>query len=113
MLSIPQSLGGVITPDGECAWNESQIQEVVEFARSKCYIILGGDVLTEQLTYSGDNWFYSPKRDNSFQRFSEKSVLESYRKAKDYISSYTKTHTVHVFFTLVCVDTLTGFIQAY
>ena len=72
------------TPGNEIAWEIQHVGEVMTYIRNSDKIILGGDVLHENLTYTLDNWYYLPLPCLSH----EDHVSNSYDVAIQYVDEY-------------------------
>ena len=74
-----------ITPE-EIAFPIQAIPRVLDLVVENQWIFLGGDVLTPELKYTYDNWYYSPDANISLSA----NVKQSIEKCKRYISEYGK-----------------------
>lgn len=72
------------TPGNEIAWRIEDVFQIFDKARASNTMILGGDVLTDDISYTYDNWYYIPVPNASKQE----NVLWSYSCALEYISDY-------------------------
>ena len=64
--------------------------------RKRKYIILGGDVLDENLNYTYDNWFYSPQD-------SQNHIEESYKMAQEYVATF-KNFSANLCYFVFTID---------
>lgn len=69
----------------ETAWKMEDIADVFTFARASRIIILGGDILKPDLSYTLDNWYYNPSKTLSQLA----NVEASYLAATEYINNYS------------------------
>ena len=84
--------------DSETAWRIEDAPLVLEYLQSKNKLVLGGDILTDALEYTYDNWYYNV---DSMQNL-EHNVEYSVRRACEYISNYAKANGTefHVVFVI-------------
>lgn len=68
----------------ETAWMITDAFKVLHYLKSENKIVLGGDILTEELEHNYDSWYYNvePMRDLKF------NIESSVNKAYKYISNY-------------------------
>lgn len=70
----------------ETAWRIEDAICVFGYLKSRNKIILGGDILTENMDYTYDSWYYNPILTQSQQS----NVELGYEQAIEYISKYMK-----------------------
>lgn len=93
--------GGIQTSCDGIAWPLDVVTCVLEAASHNRWIILGGDVLTQKLKHTYDNWYYQP---NPHMPLAE-NVANSIQKASNFISEYVKTNGKSHLFVLVLSET--------
>lgn len=76
--------GGVKVSEAETAFPPEMAEQIWDTALQNRWIILGGDILTPELKYTYDNWFYDPKVDISLFE----NVKQSIAKSEQYITNY-------------------------
>lgn len=74
--------------NSETAWMIEDAILVLEHFKNKKKIVLGGDILTENLEYNYDNWYYNiePSQNSEF------NIECSIKVAFEYLSDYIKTN---------------------
>lgn len=72
------------TPGNEIAWKMSDIFAVLRNALLSDAVVLGGDILNGDMSYTLDNWCYFPKESVS----ARENALLSYEYAIGYIDNY-------------------------
>ena len=77
-------LTAIHTPWTEYAWNYGDFPELLRYFQENAYIVLGGDILTTELTRTRDNWYYNP--DSSKTR--TENIRLSCEAAEKYLSMY-------------------------
>ena len=92
----------ILLPNGRLGWNYHSLPLVMEYAKSNRWIILGGDVLTNQGKYTYDNWYYNPNPLLDYEQNMHNSILTCF----EYISKYTERNGSDFVFELVITDTL-------
>ena len=72
----------------EAAWKIEETPMILDFFASQGKMILGGDILTQDLQYTYDNWYYqeNPNKTKS------KNVKDSNLSAQEYILKYIRSH---------------------
>lgn len=73
---------------GTFAWPITDIIDVIMYYVTNNQIVLGGDILNEELEYTYDNWYY--ELDNAQNKIENSRC--SIEKAKIYISNYIKSN---------------------
>ena len=66
------------------AWASKDIPMVMDIAKENNWIILGGDVLTLQGSYTYDSWYYAPQNNVDITE----NVSRSVKQCVDYIQKY-------------------------
>lgn len=94
-----RDIGILLSPLGinEIAFNYSSIMEVIDWCIKNKNIILGGDVyycVDGYISLTSDSWYYEPVLTNS-------DVLESAKKARDYIENFYKKNGYDYLYSLV------------
>ena len=69
----------------ETAWKINDAILVIQYLKSKNTIILGGDILTDQLEYNYDSWYYNKEVNQTFHYNVEYSTQLASRYISDYI----------------------------
>ena len=77
-------LTAIITPWTEYAWKYEDFPEILRYFQNQGWIVLGGDILTLELTHTLDNWYYNPESGLS----EEENVLLSCETAERYLGNY-------------------------
>ena len=83
-----KTISSVYFSDSEIAWRMEDAILVLEYLRSRNNIVLGGDILTEELQHNYDSWYYNVQSDKSLQF----NVGESNKIALEYISNYIEAN---------------------
>ena len=82
--------------DYESAWKINDALLLLEYIKEKNGLVLGGDILTENLEHNYDSWYYNnnPAHDYQF------NVKCSIQHASEYICNYIKNNgdSFHVIF---------------
>ncbi len=91
------SIPSLTTTSGETAWAISDIFKILDYCKENTYIVLGGDILNENLDYTYDNWYYDTNANIDLKDNSNKSIL----KANEYISNYIKKNGVNYYVVIV------------
>ena len=66
------------------AWQINDVNEILEWLRTKEQVVLGGDLLNPQGGYTYDSWYYNYKDEKSLHH----NINESVDVAKKYILDY-------------------------
>lgn len=69
---------------GELAWNHSDIICVMKSLCENQFLILGGDVLNKDLSYTYDNWYY----DYNYALTYEENIHKSFDEAIKYVNNH-------------------------
>lgn len=72
------------TLGNEVAWRIQDVIEVLNYTKKNNIVILGGDILSHDMAYTLDNWYYIPQHDMT----KRENSLSSYELALEYINSY-------------------------
>ena len=82
----------------EVAWAIEDAMLVLDYLNGRNEIVLGGDILTKDLEYSYDNWYYDVNPGMDSQSNADCSI----KRATEYLSSYIKANgnTFYVVFVL-------------
>ncbi len=86
----------------EFAWQIKDALAVLEYVASKENVVLGGDILDNNLNYTYDNWFYNTDESKSLCDNSVSSV----NTAKEYISNYIKRNGTDYYVVIVLADNI-------
>ena len=78
------TLTAIHTPWTEYAWNYADFPELLRYFQEKEWIVLGGDILTPELTYTRDNWYYNPDSTKT----QTENICLSCEAAEKYLSMY-------------------------
>lgn len=91
------------TPWGEFAWRINDIYYAISMVRSTNGVILGGDVITTEMEYTGSNWFYQPTwpRDIEYTANLRNNVEQSIQRAQEYIDRYISLNNQDCLFVFV------------
>ena len=84
LSQLPRNIEPIYTPWNEYAWKYSDFPELLRYFQENAYIVLGGDILTMELKYTYDNWYYNPDPFDS----KEENVRRSIAAAEDYLTNY-------------------------
>ena len=74
--------------NAETAWRIEDAVLVLEYFKSNARIVLGGDILTQELEHNYDSWYYNIESDEDLQY----NIQHSIKTAFEYISSYIKAN---------------------
>ena len=91
---------GVEISNDEIAFTAEMTLQIMNIAANNNCIILGGDVLTLDKKFTYDNWYYQPETSVSLSE----NVNRSIKKAKEYISDYTKKNGSDFLYSFVISD---------
>ena len=91
---------GTITMTTEYAWKYTDAVEVVNYLSQREYVLLGGDVLNSDFSYTYDNWYYSYNHSISLEDNLKWSVL----KAIEYVGWYNKKFGDGYYYIIVAAD---------
>lgn len=78
----------------DIAWEYPLVITVIKELEKANALILGGDVLTNKIEYTGDNWSFSEEE-------LKHSPHDCYAKTIDYIENYVKKNSNIFYFVLV------------
>ena len=92
---------GIQTSGNEIAFKFSALPSVLKIVAHNQWVILGGDVLTQEKMYTYDNWYYKPDLNKPLSE----NVICSIQKASTYISDYVCKHGEAYLFLFVLSDT--------
>lgn len=84
LIDIIDAFDVATTSVNEIAWKLKDAMSVLNQIGIKEHIVLGGDILTRDLSYTYDSWFYTT---NSKLNLKENSA-QSIQAASNYISNY-------------------------
>ena len=79
-----QKIDAVLTPSKELAWPMDKIFLVLQYMQTCNKVVLGGDILTSEMEYNYDSWYYNC--DLSKEHFY--NAGRSYNVAIEYIERY-------------------------
>lgn len=74
----------------EWAWKYDDVINIINILEKKDAVILGGDVLNQEFSYTGDNWAYE-----------NLDSKESIEKTKNYIKNYYQRMGNNYYYVLV------------
>ena len=102
------------TPWGDFAWRVGDIPYVLSAISSISGVILGGDVITPQMEYTGDNWFYQPvwPAHTPYNESLRSNVERSVQSASEYIGRYTERNGEGDLFVFVVCSSVEAFLRA-
>lgn len=83
-----QTIISTIFSDSEIAWKIEDAVLVLEYLKGENKIVLGGDILTEKMEYTYDNWYYNVEHSQSRKNCIERSV----ERATEYILKYIEAN---------------------
>lgn len=69
---------------GELAWDYSDIVYVIKSLYENQFLILGGDVINKDLSYTYDNWYYN----YNYALTYEENINISFNQAIEYVKNY-------------------------
>ena len=79
---------GIILSDEETAFPTYMVDQIMAITSARKWVILGGDILTNELQYTYDSWFYDVDPNISLYQ----NVFQSVQKCKQYLKEYESTH---------------------
>lgn len=94
---LSSSIKPVKFSEYEDAYEIAVVPEILEVLLNNNCVVLGGDILTKDMKYNYDNWYYEPLEDVDYLT----NVKRSYEKANDYIVKYIEKNGVNYFVVLV------------
>lgn len=102
------------TPWGEFAWRADDIPKAISDIRLRNSVILGGDVITPEFEYTGDNWSYQPTwvLNAKFSASLQSNVDRSIKRTMEYISTYVGENGKDYLFVLVVCTAMEALLYA-
>ncbi|MBQ3229775.1 MAG: hypothetical protein IJB49_02025 [Clostridia bacterium] len=94
-----KTITSIAISNTEMAWAIEDANLVLEYLKNENKVVLGGDILNNELEYNYDSWYYNVK-DNQNSRF---DVEYSIDVAIKYISNYIKDNG-NAFFVVFVID---------
>ena len=85
------------TLGNEIAWKIGDALWVLRDIKDKCQIILGGDILREDMSYTYDNWYYLPNKKLS----EDENIHLSYEQGIRYLSEYMQRNGCQFYVVIV------------
>lgn len=101
-------------PSGKIAWRARDISQALVAISEKHYVILGGDVVTLEMQYTNDSWFYQPvwKCSDNYISALQGNIEESISYANEYINSYIRKHGENFLFLFIVCDGTQAMLRA-
>ena len=96
-LSAQYNINPVQTDMGEYAWGYSDYPAILTFIQKNEFILLGGDILTMDLKYTYDNWYYNPDLTKSHFE----NVWQSLAVAEEYLNRYHQLNGAEFYIVFV------------
>lgn len=94
----------VVLDSGELAWSLKSIPKVLELVSENNWIIVGGDIIADEGSYTYDNWYFQPEPACSLAA----NVSSSLNKCSQYISNYVSKNGSNYLFVLVISNSYIG-----
>ena len=92
-----RALGGAVQlPCGELAWTKPQIFRVLASVEAMRGVVLGGDVLFGNGTYTGSSWQYCLTCEDHYVAFLRENCRGSRRTAEAFIRDFLATRRIPV-----------------
>ena len=89
-----RALGGAVQlPCGELAWTKPQIFRVLASVEAMRGVVLGGDVLFGNGTYTGSSWQYCLSCEDHYVAFLRENCRDSRRTAEAFIRDFLATRS--------------------
>lgn len=79
---------GIILSDEETAFPMRMVNQIIGIISDRKWVVLGGDILTNELKYTYDSWFYDVDSNISLYQ----NVSQSVQKCKQYLKEYESIH---------------------
>ena len=97
LSAAPYDLQPIQTGSGEYAWRYSDYAVILNYFQKNSLIVLGGDVLTKDMKYSYDNWYYNPDPEKTMHE----NVRQSAAVAEAYLRGYQDRHGAEFYLIFV------------
>ena len=85
---------------GELAWNYSDIVSIMKMLYKNEFVILGGDVINNDLSYTYDNWYY----DYNYSLSYEENVKLGFNRSIEYVRNYHVKFGDMFYYVIVYMD---------
>ena len=92
-----KTISSIQFTDAEIAWKIEDALLVLQHLKTVDKIVLGGDILTKELDYTYDNWYYNVESRQELQFNSSLSITL----ATKYITDYIEKNGTHFFVVFV------------
>lgn len=107
-----RALGGAVQlPCGELAWTKPQIFRVLASVEAMRGIVLGGDVLFGNGTYTGSSWQYCLTCEDHYVAFLRENCRGSRRTAEAFIRDFLATRSGEYLFAPVLREGVDAYIH--
>ena len=107
-----RALGGAVQlPCGELAWTKPQIFRVLASVEAMRGVVLGGDVLFGNRTYTGSSWQYCLSCEDHYVAFLRENCRGSRRTAEAFIRDFLATRSGEFLFAPVLREGVDAYIH--
>ena len=107
-----RALGGAVQrPCGELAWTKPQIFRVLASVEAMRGVVLGGDVLFGNGTYTGSSWQYCLTCEDHYVAFLRENCRGSRRTAEAFIRDFLATRSGEFLFAPVLREGVDAYIH--
>ena len=109
--TLPTLGGAVQLPCGELAWTKPQIFRVLASVEAMRGVVLGGDVLFGNGTYTGSSWQYCLSCEDHYVAFLRENCRGSRRTAEAFIRDFLATRSGEFLFAPVLREGVDAYIH--